>query len=485
MTQRCGFFDSVESGDRRYSAEDMGRMFDGIIEDGIFANYMGAFKVSPYNGLAIRIAPGRCWFNHRWFECDETIYLALAAAHASYARIDAVCVEVNESTEVRSVRLRVITGTASSAPITPIGLQTQTLHQYVIATIRVPANATAVDATMIVDNRGGSQCPWVVAPSANIDTAQVLSDVRAKFESWFETVKQAALNPPDANVKLAAIESDIKVIRRDWNVSTMSTVNPDLAMSFPCITQELETALVPTNQLGFASFAQQPAIHNQIFRGNNLGDRITNAQQQAIKSGRFDDLWLGDYWVRNNVRYTIAGFNYWLGQPGITNNHIVVLARDLFDSVQFHTAAAMTSVPSSFIVSNTLNVVASARFAEVFGSDKIMARSHNYATKFDNGGVPSGVTALNVKFSLMQPGMISTAGVGAVIRDDYTINYFNDTMILPLFLAKPDWRNTTTSHWLNYVYRSGHAATIGVDGAITAAPVTSRAACYPIAAVMG
>ena len=58
-------------------------------------------------------------------------------------------------------------------------------------------------------------------------------------------------------------------------------------------------------------------------------------------------------------------------------------------------------------------------------------------------------------------------------------------MILPLFLAKPDWRNTTSNHWLNYVYGTRHAAVISTIGAISAVEVTSRAACYPIAAVMG
>ena len=484
MTQRYGFFDS-DNGDRRYSALDMGRMFDGIIADGIFANYLEAFKVSPYNGLAVRIAPGRCWFNHRWFECDETIYLALAAAHNTYARIDAVCIEVNESPEVRSVRLRVLTGTPSAAPSVPEGIQTDMLHQYVVATIRVNANATTIDATMITDNRGGSQCPWVVAPDASIDVGKILSDARASWESWFNTVKDAALSPPDANVKLAAIETDVKQIKKNWDVTKMRTVSSDEAVSFPCLTRDLDTALVPTNQLGFESFAQQPAIHNQIFRGKLLGDHMTNAQQQAIKSGRFTDLWLGDYWLRNNVRYIIAGFNYWLGQPGVENNHIVVMARELFDSVQFHTGD-MTSVPSTYMVSNTLNIVALNRFANVFGSDKIMTRAHNYATQFDNKTLPSEVTGLNVKVSLMQPGMITTAGVGAMVRDSsYTINYFNDTMILPLFLAKPDWRNTTVSHWLNYVYSKNQAAVIGITGAVTAVPVTTRAACYPIAAVMG
>lgn len=482
MTQRYGFFDS-DNGDRRYSALDMGRMFDGIITDGIFANYMGAFRVSPHVGLSVKIAPGRCWFNHRWFECDETIYLGLASAHATYARIDAVCVEVNESPEVRSVRLRVITGTPSSAPSTPEGIHTDVLNQYIIATVRVPSNATTIDATMVMDNRGGSQCPWVVAPSTPIDTTEVLGDIRAKWESWFSTVKDAALNPPDANVKLAAIESDIKTIKRDWDISKMRPGTPDASSMVPFINRQFETETAAMSQLGFIAFAQQPAIHNQIFRGNNLGDRITNAQQQAIKSGRFDDLWLGDYWVRNNVRYTIAGFNYWLGQPGVQNNHIVVLARDLFDSVQFNTGD-MTDVTNTYMVTTTLNQVAYNRFGDVFGTDKIMSRPHNYATQFDSKG-PSQLSTRNVKISLMQPGMISTSGVGAIIRDTYTINYFNDTMILPLFLAKPDWRNTTSNHWLNYVYGTRQAAVISTIGAISAVEVTSRAACYPIAAVMG
>lgn len=483
MTQRYGFFDSID-GDRRYDATDMGRMFDGVIQDGIFKNYMEAFRVSPYRGLAVKIAPGRCWFNHRWFECDENIYLGLVAPHTTYARVDAVCVEVNESPEVRTVRLRIITGSPSSAPVVPEGVHTDMLHQYVIATVRVPANATSIDATMITDNRGGSQCPWVVAPATAIDTTQVLSDIRAKWDSWFQTVQEAALNPPNANVELAAVKATVNAIKADWDISGMPPGDPDSASRLPFINGQSKTRTIPVSQLGFMSFAQQPAIHNQIFRGKSLGDRITNAQQQAIKNGTFDDLWLGDYWTRNNVRYTIAGFNYWLGQPGIQNNHLVVLARDLFDSVQFNTGPISKTVTSS-IVASTMNLVALNRFSEVFGSDKIMTRAHQYVTAFDAQTVPSVAQQYMVKISLMQPPMISSSGVGAMVAQNYTINMFNDTMILPLFLAKPDWRNTLTNHWLNYLYGPNHAAVFGTTGTISALPVTSRAACYPIAAVMG
>lgn len=483
MTQRYGFFDSVD-GDRRYSAEDMGRMFDGIIRDGIFANYMEAFKVSPHTGLSVKIAPGRCWFNHRWFECDETIYLGLAAAHTTYARIDAVAIEVNEDTSARSVRLRIITGSPSSAPAVPTGIHQDGLNQYIIATVQVKANATAIDATNIVDNRGGTACPWVTAPDVSIDLTAVLTDIRAKWNSWFDTIQDAALNPPNANVELAAVKQSVAAIKRDWDIAKMKNGTPDSSSTLPFINGQFETRTMSMLDLGFASFASRPEIHNQIFRGKSLGNRITNAQQQAIKNGSFDDLWLGDYWTRNNVRYTIAGFNYWLGQPGIQNNHVVVLARDLFDSVQFNVAPVSQTATSS-IVANTMNVVALNRFTEVFGSDKIMPRAHQYVTAFDAQNVPSVAQQYMVKISLMQPPMISSSGVGAMVAQNYTINMFNDTMILPLFLAKPDWRNTLTNHWLNYLYGPSHATVFGTTGTISALPVTSRAACYPIAAVMG
>ena len=35
-----------------------------------------------------------------------------------------------------------------------------------------------------------------------------------------------------------------------------------------------------------------------IYRGNNLGDTLTDAQHTALSSGNFTDLYLGDYWTK-------------------------------------------------------------------------------------------------------------------------------------------------------------------------------------------
>ena len=54
-----------------------------------------------------------------------------------------------------------------------------------------------------------------------------------------------------------------------------------------------------------------PQAHSRIFRGKNLGSTITDEQKAAIKDGSFKDLFLGDYWVINNVTWRIVDMDYW------------------------------------------------------------------------------------------------------------------------------------------------------------------------------
>ena len=67
MTVTFGFYNSVE-GDRVYSANEFGSLFDGIIIDGIFESVGAAFGVREQTGLNMNIVvgSGRCWFDRTW-----------------------------------------------------------------------------------------------------------------------------------------------------------------------------------------------------------------------------------------------------------------------------------------------------------------------------------------------------------------------------------------------------------------------------------
>ena len=71
------------------------------------------------------------------------------------------------------------------------------------------------------------------------------------------------------------------------------------------------------------------AAHNSLCRGKYLGTAITAEHYAAIRSGKFDDLYVGDYWVLpingKSVKATIAGFCCGWQE----NFHIVLLLNNL------------------------------------------------------------------------------------------------------------------------------------------------------------
>lgn len=76
----------------------------------------------------------------------------------------------------------------------------------------------------------------------------------------------------------------------------------------------------------------------QYTRGRHLGTSVTPEQIAAIRNGSFKGLWLGDYWVINDIVWRIVDFNYWLRYHGTTHNygtpHAVIMPdRELYNAL--------------------------------------------------------------------------------------------------------------------------------------------------------
>ena len=72
-------------------------------------------------------------------------------------------------------------------------------------------------------------------------------------------------------------------------------------------------------------------LHNSRYRGICLGTSVTEEQWQAIKSGSFDDMFIGDYWEIDSVKWRIAAFDYHLNRgpdADITTRHHLVIVPD-------------------------------------------------------------------------------------------------------------------------------------------------------------
>lgn len=161
-----GFYNSL-NGDRKYSAVDISRIFDGLISDGIFRTYGGHFGVSDArlvdgtNGMQVYINTGRAWFNHTYSVSDVIMARDIAPASTSYPRIDTVILETNSQTRTNSIK--VITGEAKSNPVPPALTNSATVHQYPLADITVPKGATSIALANIKNRIGTNDCPYATS----------------------------------------------------------------------------------------------------------------------------------------------------------------------------------------------------------------------------------------------------------------------------------------------------------------------------------
>ena len=71
------------------------------------------------------------------------------------------------------------------------------------------------------------------------------------------------------------------------------------------------------------------AAHNSIHRGKYLGDAVTNAQWNAIATGTFTNMRVGDYWTIGGIDWVICDFDYYIrcGLSDMTDHHIIIMPR--------------------------------------------------------------------------------------------------------------------------------------------------------------
>lgn len=200
MAFTCGFFNS-QNGDRKYNAEQMASIFDGLIKDGVYDTVGDIFAVTPGTGMQVLVGSGRAWFDHTWNNNDAQYPLAITAADVSLPRYDAVVLETNHSDTVRTNRLRVLTGTPASNPAKPTMASSANVKQHPLAYIRVTAGAKAITQSMIQVVVGTSECPFV---TGIIDTAQIdalFQQWNGEFNEWFDNLKAQLSDNVVANLQ--------------------------------------------------------------------------------------------------------------------------------------------------------------------------------------------------------------------------------------------------------------------------------------------
>ena len=204
---------------------------------------------------------------------------------------------------------------------------------------------------------------------------------------------------------------------------------------------------------------QIAGIKNSMFRGKNLGTSYTSEQQSQVASGKFLDLWVGDYWVINGTRYYIAAFNYYLNSSnGLTTNHITLVpAKNLYNHRMNPSDTTEGGYVGSEMYTSNLVQVRALIHADFPGRVLTHRRRLSNAT---SDGAASGGAWFDSDVELMNEVM----AFGSVVNGKGVYNIGIEKSQLPLFALRPDLLNTRAIWWLRDVCSETHFAIVGDGG---------------------
>lgn len=199
MAFTYGFYNS-KGGDRKYNADQMGNLFDGILNDGVFDNVGNIFATVPGEGLQVLVKSGRAWFNKTWSYNDAAYPIYLERPDVAVPRIDAIVLEVDRRETHRRNRIGYIVGIPDSTPKKPTLTNTDLIHQHPLAYVTVRAGTESILHSDIEIRVGQSDCPFVtgILKTASID--DLFAAWNEQFTTWFDGVKSQLEGDVAANL---------------------------------------------------------------------------------------------------------------------------------------------------------------------------------------------------------------------------------------------------------------------------------------------
>lgn len=184
MSVTSGFFNSLNS-DRRYNAEQMSAIFDGVINDGVFASIGTAFSVSADSGFTVNVGIGRAWFDSIWVYNDAILPLTFEVSEIVLDRIDAIVIEINKTEEVREGSIKIVKGSPATFPQKPTLVKNTYVTQYPLAYVEISARSENITQSKITSMIGTSECPYItgILQVQNIDS--IVAQWQAQWTEWY------------------------------------------------------------------------------------------------------------------------------------------------------------------------------------------------------------------------------------------------------------------------------------------------------------
>jgi hypothetical protein len=210
--------------------------------------------------------------------------------------------------------------------------------------------------------------------------------------------------------------------------------------------------------------ADGAAAHNCIYRGKNLGTSVTAEQYTAISSGKFTDLYIGDYWVINGVTYRIAAFDYYYncGNTNFTKHHVVIVPDTSLYKAQMNTSNVTTGGYTGSAMYKSNLAQAKTTIKAAFGSAHVLTKRELLINAV-NGNTPSGWAWFDSDVELMNE-VQAYGSVAWGAHDGNGYNVASGDGQFPLFMFDRTKLHNREDYWLRDVASAAGFSIVAGDG---------------------
>ena len=225
--------------------------------------------------------------------------------------------------------------------------------------------------------------------------------------------------------------------------------------------------------------ADGAAAHNCIYRGKNLGTSVTAEQYAAISSGKFTDLYIGDYWVIKGVTYRIAAFDYYYncGDTNFTKHHVVIVPDTSLYKAQMNTSNVTTGGYTGSAMYKSNLAQAKTTIKAAFGSAHVLTK-RELLTNAVNGNTPSGGAWFDSDVELMNEVQVyGSVAWGA--HDGNGYNVASGDGQFPLFMFDRTKLHNREDYWLRDVASAASFSLVTGDGRASACDASASLGVRP------
>lgn len=265
----------------------------------------------------------------------------------------------------------------------------------------------------------------------------------------------------DLDTILTAGDDSLLLIHDGTGVKTISTAN---------FKKDLKEYMEGVNTILAQLTYDNAGAHNSIYRGKNLGTTVTEEQWEAISSGTFTDLYIGDYWVIGGVNWRIAAFDYYLncGDTSFTKHHAVIVPDTCLYSAQMNTTNVTTGAYKGSAMYTANLTQAKSTINSAFGSSHVLSHRIYLSNATSNGRASAGEWT-DSTVDLMCEHMVYGSGIFSPVSDGSNVpnNYRVEKGQLPLFALEPSRICNRDTWWLRDVITAAHFAYVYNDGSAT------------------